>query len=313
MKLRTESQGYHFYDRKTGLHFLFDELKPLGELTFSPRTVSIALTNNCNANCSFCHITKGELYLDKNFVINICKALDKIGTFDIALGGGEPLLHPELVEICKTVWRETKLGISITTNGQLLTSEFIDELKNNISFLRVSIDSVNEACYNKIRNFSLSSIKDNISLLSGKIPFGLNMVITNETIKELDDILRFAMTTGAEELLLLPVIKDGKFDLTSNEWEILENWITKNHEKFPIRILEQARKKIKIPILFMDDDYYMDYLYLSPDKQIKVSSYEKKGEILNEKKIEKQITSWTKKRLTRKSPAVTSFITTISP
>ena len=95
--------------------------------------------------------------------------------------------------------------------------------------------------------------------------------------------------TGAEELLLLPLLTNGKFDLTSSQWNIIEKWIIKNFESFPIRILEQARKKIKIPLLFEDDDYYSDYLYLSPDKQIRKNSYVKRGKKLNEKMIERQL------------------------
>ncbi|MCJ7448389.1 MAG: radical SAM protein [Bacteroidales bacterium] len=289
MKLRIESNGYHFYDRITGLHYLIDEIKPDCEQTYGPRTVSIAITNDCNANCSFCHIPKGKLYLDKDFVTEFCKTLDKIGTFDIAIGGGEPLLHPELVEICKTVWNETKLGISITTNGQLLTEDFIEEIKDSVSFIRVSLDSIDETCYKTIRNFDLDSVLNNISLLNKKIPFGINMIVNSATINGLDDMLEFAKNFGAEELLILPLFTNGKFDLTNSQWNVIEEWIIKNFESFPIRILEQARKKIKIPLLFTDDDYYKDYIYLSPDKQIRKNSYIKRGIKLNHKMIERQL------------------------
>ena len=292
MKLRIESNGYHFYDRVTGLHYLVDEIKSDLQQTSGPRTVSIAITNDCNANCSFCHIPKGKLYLDKDFLIDFCKTLDRIGTFDIAIGGGEPLLHPELVEICKTVWSETKLGISITTNGQLLTEDFINGIKDYVSFIRVSIDSIDKICYKTIRNFNLDSVLYNISLLNKKIPFGINMVLNSSTIYGLDDILAFAKKSGAEELLILPLITKGKLDLTNAQWNIIEGWINKNYANFPIRILEQARKKIKIPFLFIDDYYYEDYLYISSDKQIKRNSYVKRGRKLNDKMIESQLIEW---------------------
>ena len=289
MKFRIESNGYHFYDRITGLHCLIDEIKPDCKLIYGPRTVSIAITNDCNANCSFCHIPKGKLYLDKDFVTEICKTLDKIGTFDVAIGGGEPLLHPEIVDICKTVWNETKLGISITTNGQLLTKDFIEKIKDSVSFIRVSLDSIDETCYKRIRNFNLDSVLNNISLINQKIPFGINMVVNSATINGLDDMLEFSKNFGAEELLILPLFIKGKFALTNSQWNVIEKWIIKNFESFPIRILEQARKKIKIPLLFTDDDYYKDYLYLSPDKQIRKNSYVKRGIRLNHKIIERQL------------------------
>lgn len=289
MKLRIEANGFHFYDRITGLHYLIDEIKPDTPLTLGPRTVSIAITNECNANCSFCHITKGNTYLDSKFLIEFCKKLDSIGTFDIALGGGEPLLHPQIIEICKSIWTQTKLGISLTTNGQLLTEDLINEIKGYLSFIRVSIDSIDEIQYKKIRSHDLKQVINNISYLNQKIPFGINMVISSETINGLAAMLNFAVNAGAEELLILPLIKNSQFALSNSEWKILENWINDNINKFPLRILEQARKKINVPVLFTEDDYYNDYLYLSADKELKKSSYVKRGKKLNCQMIDKQL------------------------
>lgn len=289
MKLRIEPGGYHYYDRNTGIHLLVDEIKPIDNLTLSPRTISIAITNKCNANCSFCHISKGEIYLSKNFLLDFCKQIDSIGTFDIAIGGGEPLLHPDLTEICQAIWQETNLGISITTNGQLLSADLIKGIKNFISFIRISLDTLDNSLYRKIRNFSLDSLINNLNLLSGEIPFGLNMVVSSETLKDLDKMLEFAINIKAEELLLLPLINNGEFALTESEWFSLERWINQNYNRFPLKIIEHARKQIKIPLLFEDDEFYKDYLYLSADKIIKESSYVQDGLKLDDNNIKSQI------------------------
>ena len=98
---------------------------------------------------------------------------------------------------------------------------------------------------------------------------------------------------GAEELLLLPMIENGKIKLKRTELKILETWIQNNHEKFPIRILEQARKEINIPVLFDDDSFYSDYLYLSARKSLQNNSYEKSnGQKLNIDNIENILKKW---------------------
>jgi MoaA/NifB/PqqE/SkfB family radical SAM enzyme len=218
MKLRIEQSGLHYFDRNTGLHFLIDEISPsLNECSIAPRTFSIAITNDCNANCHFCHVPKGKTYLSKEFLIDFCKKIDELGSLDIAIGGGEPLLHPDIVEICKSIWINTKLGISITTNGQLLTESLIDDLSGCVSFLRISIDSVDENNYKKIRSFDLKTLSNNILKIKGKIPFGINMVVNEQTISELDKIIEFAQIIGAEELLLLPMIEKGEISLKEAE------------------------------------------------------------------------------------------------
>lgn len=299
MKLRKEFIGYHFFERETGLHLLVDEVIPKSnEYSIAPRTFSIALTNDCNTNCKFCHISKGKDYLEKQFVIDFCKSLDKLETFDIAFGGGEPLLHPDILEICQTIWDETSLGISITTNGHNLNKELIEKLSHCISFLRVSVDSVQEKKYKSIRNFDFSTLKRNLEYLKGVIPFGLNMVIEKDTINELDNVKLFAEQIGAEELLLLPQIENNNFIFNNSEWKKIENWIKINESSFPIRILEQARKKINIPVLFNNDNYYSDYLYLSADKMLMDSSYSNKGIHFELENLENILIEWRNAQLT---------------
>ena len=281
MKLRIEPHGYHFFDRNSGLHFLLDEIDTSKEThSSSPRTISIAITNDCNANCKFCHVPKGNTYLNKDFVISFCKTIDRLGTFDIAIGGGEPLLHKDFIEICKTIWSETELGISITTNGQLINEHLVDEIKDYISFMRISVDTVKHERYKQIRNYNFIDLENNIQKLKDKIPFGINMVIDSNTIYELDEMKDFAKSIGSEEILLLPIIKNNKFQFDKTEWKKLEIWINNNFEDFPLRILEYARGYMDIPVLFSDDNYYSDYLYLSPERILKKTSYSSGGKKL---------------------------------
>lgn len=293
MKLRIEPLGLHYYDRKTGLHFLLDEIETsVTEYSIAPRTLSLAITNKCNLNCSFCHIEKGKTSLSVDTIIKLCKEFDRLGTFDIAIGGGEPLLHKDLPQICKRIWEETSLGISITTNGTLLNEKLVSELKNYVSFLRISIDSVNQDVYRSIRNYDLDIIASKLLLLKNKIPFGINAVINSQTILDLNKLLEFALKFGAEELLLLPEVNNNEFVLTKREWDYLENWITENIDRIPLRIIDRARKKINVPMLFESQEYFEDYKYVDVNLKIKNSSYEKEFELLDIDKIENMLKKW---------------------
>jgi len=282
MKLRIEPLGFHYFDRKTGLHFLLDEIETsVTKYSIAPRTLSLAITNRCNLNCSFCHINKGQSSLSVDTIIKLCKEFDRLGTFDVAIGGGEPLIHKDLVIICKRIWEETSLGLSITTNGTLLNNELITVLKNYVSFLRISIDSVDKNVYKSIRNYDVDLLVSKLLLLKNKIPFGINAVINSQTINDLDKLLEFALKYGAEELLLLPEINNNKFVLVKSEWKFLEKWISDNLNRIPLRIIDRARKMIDVPMLFDNQEYFEDYKYVDVNLRIKNSSYDKEFELLD--------------------------------
>jgi molybdenum cofactor biosynthesis enzyme MoaA len=293
MKLRTEPLGHHYFDRKTGLHFLLDEFETsVAEYSIAPRTLSLAVTNECNLNCSFCHVEKGQTSLSVDTIIKLCKEFDRLGTFDVAIGGGEPLMHKDLPQICKRIWKETSLGLSITTNGTLLNSELISELKNYVSFLRISIDSINQVVYRSIRSYEVDVIASKLLLLKNKIPYGINVVINSQTIPDLNKLLEFALKHEAEELLLLPEINNNEFVLTKNEWKYLEKWIVDNMDRIPLRIIDRARKMINVPMLFDSQEYFEDYKYVDVNLKIKNSSYETEFELLDIDKTENVLKKW---------------------
>lgn len=277
MKERVEPQGLHFYCRKSGTHVLFDEVETKPEnYSIAPRTVSIAITDECDFSCSYCYVNLRDRYLSKEDIIAYCKQLDNYGTFDVAFGGGEPTLHPDLVEICQTIWEETKLGISITTHGHNLNSEYISKLKGNISFVRVSIDGI-EPVYSKLRKKPLEQLLPNLRLLSGQIPFGINAVVNKLTIRHLDDLKKLFQDFGAFELLLLPMWHKGKFVLSPKEWGVLNDWIAENHKEIPIRVSSEAKSYLTLPFLFDSAEWDNDYGFIGIDRTFRRNSFVRNG------------------------------------
>ncbi len=278
MKVRYEKQGIHFYDRISGMHVLLDEVSvPHEKIHIGPRVISLALTNGCDLNCSFCYAPKNSNTHNPNYVYNLCLAMDSLGVLEVAFGGGEPTLYPHLSELCKKVWNSTNLGISITTNGHHLTKSIINDLAGNISIIRLSIDAM-EPLYSEIRGRSISDLVEKIQCLQDKIPFGINTVINERTIEYLNDVLKFARDYGAESLLLLPEVHRGSFILNKDCWLELENWINQSWQKFPLEITASAREYLDCPFLFDDDeDLELSYWHIGAEGKIRESSYYEGG------------------------------------
>lgn len=293
MKLRVEPQGLHYYCRRSGTHVLLDEIETR-ETAYSkgPRTVSIAITDECDFTCSYCYVNLKDRYLLTEDILKYCKELDSLGTFDIAFGGGEPTLHPDLVRICQSIWKETKLGISITTHGHHLTEDLVLKLKDNISFLRISIDGV-EPIYSTLRKKPLTDLLPKLRLLKNNIPFGINAVMNKLTIPHLDELKKLFIEYEAFELLLLPMWNKGKYVLTNKEWDTLNEWILVNHKEIPIRISSEAKGFLKLPYLFDNAEWDNDYGFIGIDKTFRKNSFTKDGlKIENYERLEELLIDW---------------------
>jgi len=92
-----------------------------------PELADICITTVCNNNCPYCYQNSksGGYHMpleDYKFIIG---QLNK--TFQIALGGGEPTLHPDFIEILK-VTREAGIVPNYTTNGIFLVGYDSDDI-----------------------------------------------------------------------------------------------------------------------------------------------------------------------------------------
>lgn len=88
-------------------------------LTLPRNELRISITSACNMKCTYCH-NEGNLqinFLTKNEIENLVIAADKFNLKSVRITGGEPLIHPEIEEICKTLSEKYNLKVSINTNG----------------------------------------------------------------------------------------------------------------------------------------------------------------------------------------------------
>ena len=128
---------------------------------------------------------KEQAYAFSLEIIQWCE-FDQL-TLEIAFGGGEPTLFPGLAEVCRRIWTETQLGISITTHGHHLNEELWKSLKGFVSIVRVSIDAP-EPLYTAIRGLPLAGPIRNIRRIEEQVPIGINTVVNTQTLGGLDEL-----------------------------------------------------------------------------------------------------------------------------
>lgn len=189
--------------------------------------IRISLTQECNLNCFYCHeegekgLEKGELSA-KN-VNKIVRKASKIGMNKVKFTGGEPLVHPDIVDIIESA-DEYMDDVSITTNGVLL-EDLSEGLKDaGLDRANVSIDTLDHKTYKKITGKnSLDKVKKGVkkAVNVGLFPVKINTLLMkyiNEN--EIEDLIEFSSKTGA----ILQII-----EFTTNEEEVSKEFYKKYH------------------------------------------------------------------------------------
>lgn len=271
MKYRKEISGLHLFDRNTGYHILFDEIKyDKSQINIAPRTVSLAITNKCNLSCSYCYNVKNNDELEIEYLKKLVKKLDELGCLELTIGGGEPFVHPKLVEFCEWTWLNTKLGINITTNGLLLDEIKVRELKCNISSIRISLNEIKE----------LTTLK-NIEYAKDYISLGLNTIFFPNKEEDLISVLDYAVEKKINNILIIPIHKAGKFLLKKEDWIKLDNIIKEYKNKIEIFMTSDSEKFLETKLLKTEEIGEDLFLNISARKELKKNSFDKQGILID--------------------------------
>jgi MoaA/NifB/PqqE/SkfB family radical SAM enzyme len=122
-----------------------------------PGFCQFALNNACNARCGFCGFALDKLprkdwhYVEREAALEAIDILYQHAVRYLVLTGGEPMLHPDLLEI---VQRASSLGMKVllVTNAGLLKPHRIRELAAaGLSSLIISIDAADAETHERNR------------------------------------------------------------------------------------------------------------------------------------------------------------------
>lgn len=282
-KMRGSPAGLHLFNRTTGLNVLFDEVQvPDSVHTRAPRQVSIALTNRCDLMCAHCYTPKTHDELRFDAVVRWLAELDTAGTLGVGFGGGEPTLHPEFVKLCQYATRETQLSVSFTTHGHHVDKELAECLRGSVHFIRVSMDGVGST-YESIRRRSFAELLERLKDIRSISRYGVNVVINDHTLPELNEVACVAADAGACELLLLPQIPVRSVMAASlDTLHGLRDWVDSYKGPLKLCINEVSADGFPICDPFGHERGLRSYAHIDALGVIKPSSYSDTGVQLND-------------------------------
>ncbi len=168
-------------------------------------------TIDCNLKCWYCYEKHIESGLSGELIVAIVKHIElkfneiKFKELTLSFFGGEPLLQIETVKrlITNAKLLSEKFGfnlsIAFTTNGTIITNEFLSKLQTLNTSFQITLDG-NEECHNRIRKLKrtgegtyttiLCTIEKILSALQNKTDVVLRVNISAATVSNIDSILK---------------------------------------------------------------------------------------------------------------------------
>ncbi len=180
----------------------------------APLTVYLGATQGCNLACGHCSSgsAPGPLgALDGRLMRRLFSELHDLGCMQVHVSGGEPLLHPELLEALDVAFG-LGLNVLLTTNGTLVTEALADELaKRPFRCLSVSVDGWDASSNDRVRGpGSFAAALKGLGRLARRRPTGVTATFTPALQGKLAELVRLCEEVGAASLSLRPALPSGR-------------------------------------------------------------------------------------------------------
>lgn len=188
------------------------------------KDVSIELIQKCVnqcIHCSSCSTEESVTMLDLDTMRRVIRTLQSLKVERVCLSGGEPFLHPDLLEIVKQVVG-CGMRVDIYSSGILkeantpepLSVERLSLMKDaGLRSLLFNVQSVDEATYDYITqskgHFPLLRMSIANAIACG-IRTEIHFVPMRQNAHEAEKVIRFAERTGIKQVNFLKLVPHGR-------------------------------------------------------------------------------------------------------
>jgi cyclic pyranopterin phosphate synthase len=179
-------------------------LQPRSVPATPPRSVRLSLTDRCDLACIYCRPDKHDGYYEDTLDVaswqTMVRGLVQAGVRRVRLTGGEPLLHPSVVEVVAFLGSLGLDDLALTTNATRLERHAQALREAGLARVNVSLDTLDANRFHRMtRGGKLDVVLRGIdaALRAGFDEIKLNaVVVRGENDEELELLTRWSWERG---------------------------------------------------------------------------------------------------------------------
>lgn len=146
------------------------------------------MTVKCNQDCKYCHRFTNKIDIREDEYIKILLKLSEYGVRNITLGGGEPFLVDNIVDIVN-LSEKLNIKLKVVSNGTLLLEKENIDIINKLARITLSLDSTNNEINRSLgRGLEhYENIRNILEILTKNSPateIGINSVATKINLSD---------------------------------------------------------------------------------------------------------------------------------
>lgn len=231
-------------------------------MKYTPRSLIAEITHRCPLHCVYCsnplELQGRSEELSTEDWTSIFQQASELGVLQLHFTGGEPLSRSDLTELVRA-GREAHLYMNLITSGiGLKKSRLEDLIEAGLDHVQLSFQDTQEAPANEFAGTRSHALKLHMAAMirEYRIAFTINMVVHRHNVDRIEEMLAFAVQSGAQRLEIAHVQYYG--------------WALRNRDALlptreqldrSVEIVEAARERLKgrLRIDFVLPDYYAKY------------------------------------------------------
>ncbi len=197
--------------------------------------MNLMITGKCNYNCLHCFncADNAPLMSEWNFE-DLCHLLDEAkdcGIHAFTITGGEPMLHPHFMDICREIGERGMFVEELNTNGSLVTQQILDRMKEADCrpLIKISFDGIGTHDWMRARKGAEKRTIAAIKLCADNgFEVKVQTQVNKKTCGSLLETIAMMEEAGAEEIRLIRTTEVDRWVINAGGAELpLEEYYDK--------------------------------------------------------------------------------------
>lgn len=169
----------------------------------APESLHIELTSSCPLSCPQCYKALDEHLLPFDVLKSYIIQAGQMKVFQLAFGGGEPLLYPHLTEAI-TLAHSFKMATSITTSGYQLNQEKLHQLMHaGLNHIQISLNGSTAEIHHQSRDGFAIGIQALQVLKETTVSYGINWVARKDNWQDFEQLVQLAKKYQCDNVNIL--------------------------------------------------------------------------------------------------------------